>query len=160
MSFHKFPSLPPEIRAYIWVDAIHQEAEGRLFFLHRRSLRILPTKNNISPFFRVNVEARQMAKSFYSVCLSVSVLPPYTPSGLISFDKCERILHDPESNWAQSVGPDGETWTDRERYWNHYAFSVYGAAAEDMLDEIEFPESAADKGCLHINPRLATNQLN
>lgn len=59
MPFHKFPNLPPEIRAHILEDAMYQEAEGRLLLLHRRTGRIVPTKNNISPLFAVNIEARR-----------------------------------------------------------------------------------------------------
>ncbi|KAK8129089.1 hypothetical protein PG984_010197 [Apiospora sp. TS-2023a] len=149
MAFHRFPNLPPEIRAQILEDALHQEVKGRLLLLHRCTGRIVPTKNNISALLSVSVEVRQAAKSFYSVRLPVFRMPPRRPGVLMTFE--EWAVDTADWRWGRGIGPHGQSWTNRERYWYHYALPHLGEAADDFITIGSFKKSAR-QGCIFLNP--------
>ncbi|KAK8043236.1 hypothetical protein PG994_013719 [Apiospora phragmitis] len=148
MAFSRFPSLPIEIRVCIWKDALDEEVEGRLFFVHRNSSRIMPTMNNISPLLSVNVEARHVAKSCYNLCLPVLRLPGWKPRELMS---CKAWLaYSSKVRWGAGLGSQDQTWINRERYWYHYALTRYGETAEDVLREVK-DEWCLPRGCVYFN---------
>ncbi|KAK8129092.1 hypothetical protein PG984_010200 [Apiospora sp. TS-2023a] len=149
MAFHQFQHLPPEIRVCIWKEKLHDEIAERLFIVNRETLRILPTKNNISPLLAVNVEARQVAREFYNICLPIYRLDPPSPPNLMSCG--EWLLHTSEVRWGSGVGPQGHSWTNRERYWYHYALTAYGEAAQEHFEPSSTYKDMPRRGCIYLN---------
>ncbi|KAK7926471.1 hypothetical protein PG985_003469 [Apiospora marii] len=149
MAFFRFRQLPPEIRNHVWKDALEEEAVERLFFLHRWTFRILPTKNNISPLFSVSLEARAVAKSFYDICVPVHRLPPRQPSReLISCN--DWLARTSKVRWGKGIGSQGQSWTNRERYWYHYALTLSGETAQGALWRLA-DETCSPSGCVYFN---------
>ncbi|KAK8129098.1 hypothetical protein PG984_010206 [Apiospora sp. TS-2023a] len=150
MVFSIFRHLPPELRMCVWREALDGEAEGRIFFIHRWSFRIVPTKNNISPLFFVSVEARHAAKLFYNICMPVLELPGWSPRDLMDPD--EWLEEVSAVRWGRGLGPRGQSWTENERYWYHYALSQFGEAAEEVLRSVTDDQCSSKRGgCLYFN---------
>ncbi|KAK8026182.1 hypothetical protein PG990_004005 [Apiospora arundinis] len=75
MSFTRFGSLPLEIRQYIWHQALQEEVDSRLIFVHRRTMRVMPHTTTVSHVMNANREARHYAtKYIYDVQLDVWTL--------------------------------------------------------------------------------------
>ncbi|KAK7957660.1 hypothetical protein PG988_012508 [Apiospora saccharicola] len=150
MAFSRFGQLPPEIRNHIWKDFLDEEADGRLFFLHRWTFRILPTQNNISPLFSVSVESRALAKSFYNLCVPVHRLPPWGPAREPMSCK-DWLWHTSKIRWGKGIGSQGQQgWTGRERYWYHYALTKAGDSAQGVLRGLT-DEMCSPRGCVYFN---------
>ncbi|KAK7917555.1 hypothetical protein PG985_011163 [Apiospora marii] len=58
MAFVRFTKLSPEVREMVWIEAVQNESDGRIFFIHMESLCVMPTRNNISSFLGVNPESQ------------------------------------------------------------------------------------------------------
>ncbi|KAK8861909.1 hypothetical protein PGQ11_008144 [Apiospora arundinis] len=75
MSFTRFGSLPLELRQYIWHEALQEEADARLVFVHRPTMRVMPHTTTVSRVMNANRESREYAKAhFYDVTLDVWTL--------------------------------------------------------------------------------------
>lgn len=148
MVFSRFRHFPPEIRMCSQKEALGEEAEERIFFLHRRSFRILPTKNNISTFFTVSVEARCAARLFYNICIPVLQLRGWWPRDLMPPDEWRAEVC--TVRWGSGIGPRGQSWTESERYWYHHALTRFGEAAEDVL-RLVTDDMCSPLGCLYLN---------
>ncbi|RWA13858.1 hypothetical protein EKO27_g1273 [Xylaria grammica] len=67
--------LPPELRLEIWGFAVSAHARRRRVV--EQNLQVYPTLDLVaSPFFSVNTESREVARSFYPICLEVYRRPP------------------------------------------------------------------------------------
>ncbi|KAK7981161.1 hypothetical protein PG989_013618 [Apiospora arundinis] len=74
MSFTRFGSLPPEIRQMIWHQALHEEVDARLIFVHRPTMRVMPHTTTANRVMNANQEARDCGLEFYDVKLDVWTL--------------------------------------------------------------------------------------
>lgn len=70
-AFNRFRDFPFELRRMIWEGALVAEAKKRVVMFDDKSGAIMPTTQLASPFFVVNSESRDEAKTFYSVQIDV-----------------------------------------------------------------------------------------
>ncbi|KAK8091735.1 hypothetical protein PG997_002096 [Apiospora hydei] len=133
MEFVKFPEFPPEIRDQIWKEAVCEEAEDRLVFVHKDTLRVFPTKNNTSPLLSVNVEARQVALKHYNVRLPIFHLPPVKYEPPLSF--VDWIVKTADIHWGRGLSSGGGCCSNRERYWHYYAMSEFADEAKHLIED-------------------------
>ncbi|KAK8108898.1 hypothetical protein PG984_014699 [Apiospora sp. TS-2023a] len=155
MAFHKFQKLAPELRQWIWKEAILEEADERIFFVHAETFRILPTQNIICDIFRVNWEARQVALKHYPVEMPIFKLPSLN-GPVLTFE--EWVVQTAHVQWGRG-GPWGidseegrESWSNMDRYWHHYAMPKLGEAANQLIKNTPGNPQTQDSGCIHLSP--------
>ncbi|KAI0008495.1 hypothetical protein F4779DRAFT_618601 [Xylariaceae sp. FL0662B] len=131
MTFPQFSHLPTELRLQIWEEALCLETTKRLVVVSADSLRILPTKHNLSPFLTVNHESREQAKAFYTFTVDVYhyATPPEAqdqapteqlggdeePHDNFSLDNDDNDGNDDDSSSSPSHSDFGES--DEEEPW-------------------------------------------
>ncbi|KAK8022549.1 hypothetical protein PG993_013316 [Apiospora rasikravindrae] len=148
MEFVKFPKFPPEIRDKIWKEAVSEEADGRLVFVHKDTLRVLPTRNSISPLLSVNAEARQVALKHYNVRLPIFRLPPLKYQLPLSF--VEWIVTTADVQWGRGTGERDHSLSHRERYCYHYVLHMLEGPAWKLLRDSR-DDKNSPSGCMFLN---------
>ncbi|KAK8037420.1 hypothetical protein PG991_000766 [Apiospora marii] len=86
MAFVRFTKLSPEVREMVWIEAVHNESDGRIFFIHMESSCVMPTRNNISSLLGVNPESRRVALHHNPVKISIYKLPQQTNNYCLSLE--------------------------------------------------------------------------
>ncbi|KAK7960727.1 hypothetical protein PG996_011368 [Apiospora saccharicola] len=155
MAFHKFQKLAPELRQWIWKEAILEEADERIFFVHAETFRILPTENIICHIFGVNWEARQVALKHYPVKMPIFKLPSLDWPAL-TFE--EWVVQTAYVQWGRG-GPWGrglemgrQSWSNVDRYWHHYAMPKLGESANQLIKDTPSNPQSQDSGCIRLSP--------
>ncbi|KAK7960728.1 hypothetical protein PG996_011369 [Apiospora saccharicola] len=135
MAFHPFLRLPFELQDMVWDYALDNEFKERLVFVHRRTLRVMPTRKNICSIYYAHPRARARALRHYDVEIPVYKLPEITQQDIEHiwrFD--EWIVQTAGVRYGEYA--DTEKYGDRtprERYWYQYAAYELGLVAEKLI---------------------------
>ncbi|KAK7918430.1 hypothetical protein PG985_010304 [Apiospora marii] len=162
MAFISFTKLCPEVREMVWIEAVHNESNGRIFFLHMESLCVMPTRNNISSLLGVNPESRKVALRHYPVKISIYKLPQQMNNSCLSFAKwCARTANvqwEVARSGENGVDTGGSDRRELELYWHHHVLPNLGAANNQLINDFGAAGERQQprlRGCIYLK---ATNE--
>ncbi|KAK8036244.1 hypothetical protein PG993_008858 [Apiospora rasikravindrae] len=140
--FTPFPHLAPELQIMIWEMVLDDEADNRVVFVHRDSLRIMPVAGKclVSPLLSVSHKVRQEALRRYSCRLDM-IKVPTSPM------RSQSI-----KGWASERGLS-DTLPEEElnaMYWDSREAAKTYNDIEKML-QTNLDSVGTIKGCVYLN---------
>jgi hypothetical protein len=148
-----FNALPPELRMEIWAFAVRDAARRRLVV--EQNYQIFPTLNLVaSPFFSINTESRDAARSVYCVRLAV----------YRQMKNCNPIIYvnsSPTTGAGSVVGRAGVDMgtgsTDNDEFWKEERKDkLKGVHVNVNVEGVEDVEDDYSRGVVYLNPDLDT----